>query len=152
MFQKTDQTVQRILPVAADEAYEYLMGNLQRAGWKISYAEDFTLNTGVIVRQVFGVSSAFAGAGINAFMNQGAEYVPFFVKINSLDEGRSELLIIAAGSQSISGEDYGRKQKVAEKLFDFCQKPPPRPASSSLGDSLRGLFGGKKDDEKKKKR
>ena len=136
-----------IINAPADVIFETLSANLERSSWHLSYSDGFTLDTGQDIRQLFGITSAFAGAGLKALLDHGAHHIPFFVKIESVDLERSDVLIIAAGSQSVTKSDHGRREKVASKLLELCTQEP---RSTGLGDMLDGLFG--RGDGKKKKR
>ncbi|RMF78533.1 MAG: hypothetical protein D6737_14365 [Chloroflexi bacterium] len=148
MWHKTDQQIRMLVDLDAETAANNLMANLRRASWTVSYSETFMTIDEVEVYQLFGISSAFAGATLSGFVNQGARHVPFFVKINSIDAHRSEVLIIAGGSQSVTGKDYGRNRNVAEKLQAFCRRPPGPSVAENLGGVIKGIFN--KGDKKKR--
>lgn len=59
------------------------------------------------------------GSTLLSLSTEGARYVPFFVRIFHNGD-KSEVLVIAAGSENWLGWDFGRNKKVAEKILSMC--------------------------------
>ena len=48
--------------------------------------------------------------------------VPFFIQIKSSGKSKSDLYVLASGSENMFGWDFGKNKKIVNKILDFSNK------------------------------
>jgi hypothetical protein len=104
-----------------DALFKKLVESLERSSWRVIYTDFLCADERQEVRLVYGLSAPFTGSGLRSLMNEGARYIPFFVKITQLNEIESEVVVIVSGAGRLNGDDYGRNRKVIRKILKLCQ-------------------------------
>lgn len=106
------QEIKKTINLDAEKAYANLLSRIKKEKWDIIYNEKEDL-------EVFGITSMFGGSTLFSLATEAARYVPFFVRIFP-KSNKCTVLVIAAGSESWLGFDFGRNKRVANKILDMC--------------------------------
>ncbi|MFH1696777.1 MAG: hypothetical protein ABH854_02615 [Candidatus Diapherotrites archaeon] len=104
--------------------FKNLLGNLERDSWEIIHKGELELAGKKKAMEIFGVSSMFGGSTLLSAYVHGARYVPFFIRVHEVSSGKSEILAIAGGAEKFYAEEFGRNEKVVEKIVKYCLEAP----------------------------
>lgn len=67
------------------------------------------------------LSGMFSGAGIHALLIHGARKSIVFIKLFKKEEGKTEVLVVTGGSETLVGFDYGRYKKITDHVLHLFE-------------------------------
>lgn len=121
-----------------DETARRIIKRLQFLVFLVEHAENLREPNGGKVLLIVGISNPIGGSTFASAAIQGTRYVPFVIRLASRSEEKTEILVYAAGSESVLATDYGRNKHVVEMILHGLpgtSLEPPVPAPP-IADNL----------------
>lgn len=108
------------LPI--EETFSTLLAKFKSMNWEIAYTDEFTLDNGLKVKEVFAITSAFGGANFLSVLQSGGRYVPFFIKLKEYNQNTTDITIATGGSEDMMWGDLGRNRGIIDKIIKILEE------------------------------